>query len=180
MYLHVDGARLANAAAALGLPMRAFTTDAGVDAVSFGGTKNGLVSGEAVVLLAPELADGFQWIRKQSMQLASKGRFLAAQFVALLEDDLWLRSAEHANAMGARLAAALDGVPGVRVTQTPQANVVFAILDPAVTAALQAEWPFYVWDEASGEVRWMCSWDTTPEEVDAFVAAIAAQVGAPA
>ncbi len=172
MYLHVDGARLANAAAALGLPLRAFTTDAGVDAVSFGGTKNGMVSGEAVVLLAPELADGFQWIRKQSMQLASKGRFLAAQFVALLEGDLWLESARHANAMGARLAAAVDRLPGVRVTQAAQANVVFAILDPAVTAALQEEWPFYVWDGATGEVRWMCSWDTTPEEVDDFAAAI--------
>lgn len=173
MYLHVDGARLANAAAALGAPLRAFTTDAGVDAVSFGGTKNGMVSGEAVVLLAPELADGFPWIRKQSMQLASKGRFLAAQFVALLEGDLWLRSATHANAMGARLAGAVAGLPGVRLTQATQANVVFAILDPAVTARLQEQWPFYVWDEATGEVRWMCAWDTTPEEVDAFAAAIA-------
>ncbi|MBA2347716.1 MAG: threonine aldolase [Solirubrobacterales bacterium] len=179
MYLHVDGARLANAAAALGLPLRAFTTDAGVDAVSFGGTKNGMVSGEAVVLLAPELAEGFPWIRKQSMQLASKGRFLAAQFVAMLEGDLWLRSAQHSNAMGARLAAAVGEIPGVRITQAAQANVVFAILDPAVTARLQEEWPFYVWDEASGEVRWMCSWDTTPEEVDAFAAAITSKFAAP-
>ncbi len=176
MYLHVDGARLANAAAALDAPLRALTTDAGVDAVSFGGTKNGMVSGEAVVLLAPELAEGFQWIRKQSMQLASKGRFLAAQFVALLEGDLWLRSAAHANAMGARLAAAVGDVPGVRITQEAHANAVFAVLDPAVTARLQEQWPFYVWDDASGEVRWMCSWDTTPEEVDAFAAAIAGAV----
>ncbi len=174
MYLHVDGARLANAAAALGEPIRAFTTDVGVDAVSFGGTKNGMVSGEAVVLLAPELADGFQWIRKQSMQLASKGRFLAAQFVALLEGDLWLRSATHANAMGARLAAAVGGLDGVTLTQQAQANVVFAIVPPAVTAKLQEEWPFYVWDEATGEVRWMCSWDTSEAEVDAFAAAVAA------
>ncbi len=173
MYLHVDGARLANAAAALGEPLRTFTTDAGVDAVSFGGTKNGMVSGEAVVLLAPELAEGFPWIRKQSMQLAAKGRFLAAQFVALLEDDLWLRSATHANAMGARLAAAVGATPGVTVTQATQANVVFAILDPAVTARLQEDWPFYVWDDATGEVRWMCSWDTTEAEVDAFAAAVA-------
>ncbi len=177
MYLHVDGARLANAAAALDLPLRAFTTDAGVDAVSFGGTKNGMVFGEAVVLLAPELDEGFAWIRKQSMQLASKGRFLAAQFVALLEDDLWLRSARHANAMGARLAAAVSDVPGVRVTQATPANAVFAILPAAVTASLQETFPFYVWDEATGEVRWMCSWDTTPEEVDAFAAAIAASPG---
>ncbi len=176
MYLHVDGARLANAAAALDAPLRAFTTDAGVDAVSFGGTKNGMVSGDAVVLLAPELADGFAWIRKQSMQLASKGRFLAAQFVALLEGDLWLRSAAHANAMAARLAQAVAGLPGVRITQPTQANAVFAILEPAVTARLQQRWPFYVWDDASGEVRWMCSWDTTPEEVDAFAAAVAEAV----
>ncbi len=173
MYLHVDGARLANAAATLNSALRAFTTDAGVDAVSFGGTKNGMVGGEAVVLLAPELADGFPWIRKQSMQLPSKGRFLAAQFVALLEGDLWLRSASHANAMGARLARAVGHLPGVRVTQPAQANVVFAILDPAVTRRLQEAWPFYVWDATTGEVRWMCSWDTTPEEVDAFAAAIA-------
>lgn len=176
MYLHVDGARLANAAAALDLPIRAFTTDVGVDAVSFGGTKNGMVSGEAVVLLAPELADGFQWIRKQSMQLASKGRFLAAQFVALLEGDLWLRSARQANAMGARLAAAVGAIDGVTLTQISQANVVFAILDPAVTTRLQEDFPFYVWDEATGEVRWMCSWDTTEAEVDAFAAAVAAAV----
>ncbi len=179
MYLHVDGARLANAAAALGLPLRAFTTDVGVDAVSFGGTKNGMVFGEAVVLLAPELADGFAWIRKQSMQLASKGRFLAAQLVALLEDDLWLRSAAHANAMGARLAGAVADLPGVRVTHEPQANVVFAVLDRAVTARLQEQFPFYVWDEATGEVRWMCSLDTTPDEVDAFAAALRALVGSP-
>ena len=177
MYLHVDGARLANAAAALGLPLRAFTTDAGVDAVSFGGTKNGMVGGEAVVLLAPELADGFAWIRKQSMQLASKGRFVAAQFVSLLEEDLWLRSAAHANAMGARLATAVGGLPGVQLTQATQANVVFAILPAAITARLLEDWPFYVWNEATGEVRWMCSWDTTPEDVDAFAAAVADAVG---
>ena len=176
MYLHVDGARLANAAAALGEPLRAFTTDAGVDAVSFGGTKNGMVSGEAVVLLNPELVPGFQWIRKQSMQLASKGRFLAAQFVALLEGDLWLRSAAHANAMGARLAAAVGELPGVQITQATQANVVFAILPPAATAQLQADWPFYVWDEATGEVRWMCSWDTTEADVDAFVAVVQSEL----
>lgn len=172
MYLHVDGARLANAAAALELPLRAFTTDVGVDAVSFGGTKNGLLYGEAVVLLASELAEGFAWVRKQSMQLASKGRYLGAQFTALLEGDLWLRSAAHANAMAQRLAAAVAGVAGVRVTQRVQANVVFAVLNPAVTARLQRDWPFYVWDDATGEVRWMCSWDTSEAEVDAFAAAL--------
>jgi threonine aldolase len=180
LLLHVDGARLANAAATLELPLRAFTTDAGVDAVTFGGTKNGMVLGEAVVFLRPELADRFAWIRKQSMQLASKARFLAAQYVPMLEGDLWLRSARHANAMAARLAAAVTGIPGVRVTQAVQANAVFAVLPPEVVPALQAQWPFYVWDEAAGEVRWMCSWDTTEAEVDAFAAAVAEAVGGPA
>jgi len=172
MLLHVDGARLANAAAGLGVPLRAIATDVGVDAVSFGGTKNGLVFGEAVVLLRPELADGFAYLRKQTLQLASKGRYLAAQFSALLEDDLWLRCAAHANAMAARLASAVADAPGVRITQAVQANGVFALIPPAATAHLQRDWYFYVWDEPAGEVRWMCSWDTTAGEIDAFAAAI--------
>jgi threonine aldolase len=172
LLLHVDGARLANAAASLGVALRATATDAGVDALSFGATKNGLVFGEAVVLLAPGLDDGFAYLRKQTLQLASKGRFLAAQFVALLEDDLWQRSAEHANAMAARLAAAIADAPGVRITQPVQANGVFAVLAAAAIAVLQRDWYFYVWDESAREVRWMCSWDTTPAEVDAFAAAI--------
>jgi threonine aldolase len=173
LLLHVDGARLANAAAALDVPLRAITTDIGVDAVSFGGTKNGLLLGEAVVFLHPGLDDGFAYLRKQTLQLASKGRFLGAQFVALLEGDLWQRSAAHANAMAARLAAALVDAPGVRITQPVQANAVFAAIAPGATAELQREWPFYTWNEEIGEVRWMCSWDTTAEEVDAFAAAIA-------
>ena len=182
MLLHVDGSRLANAAASLGVPMRAFTSDVGVDAVSFGGTKNGLIAGEAVVLLDPQLRPGFEWIRKQSMQLASKSRFLAAGFSALLEGDLWLRSARHANAMAARLAAGVADLPGVQVTQAVQANGVFAILPPEATERLQAQFPFYVWSESTGEVRWMCAFDHTEEEVDAFVAAIrqATTAGAPA
>jgi threonine aldolase len=174
--LHVDGARLANAAAALDVPLRALTTDAGVDALSFGGTKNGLVLGEAVVLLRPELAPPMPFLRKQSMQLASKMRFVAAQFEALLAGDLWRRSAAHANAMAQRLAAAVEGLPGVEITQRVQANGVFAILPPGAAERVQPDWPFYVWDERTGEVRWMCSWDTTPKEVDAFAAAIAATV----
>jgi threonine aldolase len=172
LLLHVDGSRLANAAAALDVPLRAIATDVGVDALSFGGTKNGLLIGEAVVMLRPDLGDGLPYLRKQTLQLASKGRYLAAQFVALLEGDLWQRSAAHANAMAARLAAAVDGAPGVRITQAVQANGVFAVLPPAATERLQRDWRFYTWDEPTGEVRWMCSWDTTPEEVDAFATAI--------
>jgi threonine aldolase len=170
LLLHVDGARLANAAAGLGVPLREITTDAGVDVVSFGGTKNGLLLGEAVVFLDPALADGVRYLRKQTLQLASKGRFLAAQFIALLEGDLWLRNAAHANAMAARLADALAGVPGVRLTQPVQANALFAVLAGDVTERLRRDWPFYTWDEATGEVRLVCSWDTTADEVDAFAA----------
>jgi threonine aldolase len=174
MLLHVDGARLCNAAAALDLPLRALTTDAGVDAVSFGGTKNGLMGAEAVVLLRDDADDGFKFLRKQAMQLASKLRYLSAQLDALLTGDLWLRSAAHANAMAHRLGAALAGVDGLEITQPVEANAVFAVLDPAATERLQQEWTFYVWDEATGEVRWMTAWDTSPEDVDAFAAAVRA------
>jgi len=174
MLLHVDGARLCNAAAALGVPLRALTTDAGVDAVSFGGTKNGLMGAEAVVLLRDDAGDGFKYLRKQAMQLASKMRYLSAQLDALLEGDLWLRSAAHANAMAHRLGSALEGVDGLTITQPVEANAVFAVLDPAATERLQQDWPFYVWDEATGEVRWMTAWDTGPEDVDAFAAAVRA------
>ena len=168
LLLHVDGARLCNAAAALDVPLRAITTDVGVDVVSFGGTKNGLLLGEAVVFCAPALADGFRYLRKQTLQLASKGRFLAAQFIALLEGDLWRRNAAHANAMAARLAEALAGVPGVQLTQPVQSNGVFAVLPPAATERLQRDWRFYTWNEATGEVRLMCSWDTPAAAVDEF------------
>jgi len=173
LLLHVDGARLANAAAALDVSLREITTGVGVDAVSFGGTKNGLLMGEAVVFCDPAHAQGLAFLRKQTLQLASKGRFLAAQFVALLEDDLWLRSATHANAMATRLADALLAVSGVRLTQPVQANGVFAILPPGAPERLRRDWPFYTWDESTGEVRLMCSWDTMPEEVDAFAADVA-------
>jgi threonine aldolase len=172
LLLHVDGSRLANAAASLGVPLRAISTDAGVDVLSFGATKNGALGTEAIVFLTPGLADGMKYLRKQSMQLASKGRFLAAQVVALMDSDLWLRSATHANAMASRLDAAVRDLPGVTVTQRVQANAVFATLDPVATAKLQEDWYFYVWDEATGEVRWMCSWDTTEDEVDAFAEAV--------
>jgi threonine aldolase len=182
LLLHVDGARLANAACSLGMELRELTTDAGVDALSFGGTKNGLVFGEAVVLLGhAEAAQAMPYLRKQSMQLASKMRFVAAQFEALLTDDLWKRPAAHANLMAQRLADEVAGVPGVTITQPVQANAVFAILPPGVAARLRERFHFYDWDVRTGEVRWMCSWDTTGEEVDAFAAAIAeAAAGAPA
>ncbi|MFJ6026554.1 threonine aldolase family protein [Pseudarthrobacter sp. NPDC092424] len=172
MKLHMDGARLANAAAHLDLPLRAFTRDAGVDILSFGGTKNGLLFGEVVVALNPDAAQGLVYLRKMNMQLASKMRFMSAQFIALLEGDLWLRSAAHANAMATRLRAAVEGVPGVRPTQKTESNGVFAIVPPGVADRLRESFRFYDWDEATGEVRWMCSFDTTEEDIDAFAAVI--------
>src|SRR3954452_8956974 len=180
LLLHVDGSRLTNAAAALGVPLRAITTDVGVDALSFGGTKIGLVLGEAIVLLRPGLGEGIEYLRKQSMQLASKMRFLAAQFDVLLEDDRWRHGAAHANAMATRLADALAGTPGVRITQRVEANAVFAVLPPGAAEQLQRRWRFYVWDDSTGEVRWMCSWDTTPEDVDGFAADIRSTVASAA
>jgi threonine aldolase len=175
--VHVDGARLANAAAALGVPLRAVTTDAGVDMVSFGGTKNGLLGAEAVVFLEPELAEGFEYLRKQSMQLASKMRFLSAQLHALLSDELWLRSATHANTMASLLVERVGGLDEVTITRPVQANAVFATLPPEAISSLLSRYDFYVWDERTHEVRWMCSWDTTEEDVEGFAAAVAEAVG---
>jgi threonine aldolase len=172
MLLHMDGARLANAAAALGVGLAQASTACGVDLLSFGGTKNGLLGGEAIVARGAELAEPLRYLRKQSLQLASKMRFLAAQFDALLTDSLWLRNARHANAMAARLADAVTRIPGVELTRPVQANAVFAVLPAAATQALQEEFDFYTWDEMTGEVRWMCSWDTTEEDVEAFAAAL--------
>ena len=176
--LHVDGARLANAAAALDAPLRALTADAGVDALSFGGTKNGLLAADAVVFLDPEAARDFPFLRKQSMQLASKMRFLAAQFEALLGGELWLRNAAHANAMARRLADAITAIDAVELAHPPQANGVFARLPaPAIDRlreSLPAALPFYVWDDAAGTIRLMCSWDTTAEDVDELAAALRA------
>jgi threonine aldolase len=176
LVLHMDGARLSNAGASLGLSLRELTTDVGVDIVSFGGTKNGLLGAEAVVFLAPEFAGGFEYVRKQSLQLASKMRFLAVQFEALLSDNLWRRNARRANAMAARLADVVRDLPGVEITRPVETNAVFATLPAAATVALQDEFAFYVWDDDSGEVRWMCSWDTTEEDVDRFAQAIAEAV----
>jgi threonine aldolase len=180
MLVHLDGARLANAAAALGASLAELTTEAGIDAVSFGGTKNGLVLGDAVVFPRGEGAAGFEFLRKQGMQLASKMRFISAQFEALLGGDLWLRSARHANEMAARLAAAVEATDGVELVHPVEANGVFARLErraiDRLLAELPGEPPFYVWDEAADVVRWMCAWDTTPEDVDGFAAAVAAAV----
>lgn len=172
LLLHVDGARLANAAAALGVPLRAITSDAGVDLLSLGGTKNGAIGAEAVVFFREEPARRFGFIRKQGMQLASKMRFVSAQFEALLTDELWLRSARHANAMARRLADGVRGVPGVTITQPVEANAVFAILPPERIAPLQEKWFFHVWDDRRHEVRWMTAWDTTEADVDGFVGAV--------
>ena len=169
MLLHMDGARLANAAATLGGARAAAT---GVDVLSFGGTKNGMMLGEAVVLLDPALAKDFKFVRKQGMQLASKMRFVSAQLEAMLATGAWLESAKRANEMAALLSRLAAKVPGVEVVQPTQANEVFARLPRHMIAPLQAERHFYVWDEPTDVVRWVCSWDTTEEDVRAFVAAM--------
>jgi threonine aldolase len=177
MLFHIDGSRLANAAASLDVPLRAITTDVGADVVSFGGTKIGLVLGEAVIVLRPDLADPVRYLRKQSMQLASKMRFISAQLDALLTDDVWRRAAGHANAMARRLGEAVESLDGVTLTQAVQANGVFAILPEGAAERLQEDFHFYFWDEHTREVRWMCAWDTREEDVDAFAEAIAEVVG---
>lgn len=176
MRVFMDGARLSNAAATLDLPLRAFTTDAGVDVVTFGGTKNGALGAEAILVLDGASSDGLIYLRKHQMQLASKMRFVSAQLLALLEGDLYLRNARHANAMAARLrsrmeAGVADGsIRGVEFTQETQANAVFARLPAGVGDRLRGRFRFYDWDASTGEVRWVCSFDTQPEDVDAFVA----------
>ncbi len=174
--VHVDGARLSNAAAALGCSLG--EACAGADVVSFGATKNGAVLAECVVLLDPACVADFKYLRKQSAQLASKMRYVSAQFIALLEGDLWRENAANANAMAARLADAVGGVPGVRITQPVEANEVFAVLPHDSIAALAAEFDFYTWDERADEVRWVTSWDTTSADVDRFAEGIARACGA--
>ncbi len=172
MAVHLDGSRIANATAALGVPVREFTTDAGVDLVSFGGTKNGALGAEAVVVLSPERVRQMKHLRKLSMQLSSKMRFVSVQLEALLADGLWLRLAGHANAMARRLATGVAELDGVEVLYPVQANGVFARLDADVSRRLMERFRFYFWDEAAGEVRWMCSFDTTGADIDTFLAAL--------
>ncbi len=168
LLLHMDGARISNAAASLGCSFREFTTDAGVDVLSFGGTKIGMMLGEAVVFLQPELSRDFLYRRKQSMQLASKMRFLSVQFETLLEADLWKESATHANQMAKLLKERLNGIPGVKITQPVQANAVFAQIPREIVTALQSQFAFYLWDEATCEARWMTAFDTRAEDIERF------------
>jgi threonine aldolase len=177
LLLHMDGARIFNAAAHLDVPLKAITSGAGVDALSFGGTKNGLVAGEAVVFFKLALADDFEFKRMQGMQLASKMRFIAAQFSALLINDLWKRSATHANRMAQRLAEELGGIKGVALTQQVQANEVFATLPPQIIPKLQQRWPFHVWDEATSEARLITSFDTAESDITEFAALVREAIG---
>lgn len=180
MAVHMDGARVWNAAAALGVPFRAFTVDAGVDILSFGGTKIGLLGAEAVVVLDPARVDGIVFLRKSTMQLASKMRFLSAQLLALFDGGLGLAAASHANAMARRLRGALEelALPGLGFSQPTQANAVFAVLDNSAADSIRRTVPFYDWDRARGEVRWMTSFDTTEADVDSFVEVIRAELAA--
>ncbi|GAA1273930.1 threonine aldolase [Planotetraspora silvatica] len=182
LFVHLDGSRITNAAAALDVPLRALTTDAGVDVLSFGGTKIGLMLGEVVVVLNPAATKGLPYLRKTGMQLASKMRFVSVQFEALLGGDLWLRNARQANGMARRLAAAVRDIPGVRVAREVEANAVFAILPVDVADRLRKRFRFYNWNDRIGggevEVRWMCAFDTTEADVDAFVTALTQELQA--
>lgn len=168
-YLHIDGSRISNAAAALELPIKAFTLDCGVDALSFGGTKNGLLIGEAVLFFREELSNNFLYIRKQGAQLFSKNRFIAAQFCAYLKDGLNIRLAQHSNRMAKYLEKRLHEVNSVTISKPVETNVVFAKLDLKLAEELMKKHYFYIWDEQTTEVRWMCSFNTTNEDIDNFV-----------
>jgi len=168
LLLHMDGARLSNAAVSLGVSLKEASGDCGVDILSFGGTKNGLMGAEAVVFFGPQLADAAAFARKQAMQLCSKMRFIAVQFEALLDGGLWQRNASHANAMAARLAAAVEGIEAVHLVMPVETNAVFARMAPALVTELQSSVVFAVWDSVQSIVRWMTSFDTTADEVDYF------------
>lgn len=168
MYVHVDGARISNAVASMGISIKKATVDCGVDIMTFGGTKNGLLIGEAVLIFNNELAKYAAFYQKQSAQLFSKNRFIAAQFIALLTDDLWLKMAEHSNRIAKLLEEEILRIPEIKITQNVDANAVFAILPPHITSKLQEKYRFYVWNDQTNEVRWMCSFDTTVDEVKNF------------
>ncbi len=168
LLLHMDGARLANAAVSLGLDMVDITRNAGVDVLSLGATKNGAMYGEAILLFTPGLSDYFKYFRKQSMQLASKMRYISVQFESLLTNDLWRKNASHANQMARLLYDRVKGISGVKVTSEVESNGVFAVIPPEIIPRLQEEFFFYVWDDKTSEVRWMTSWDTQVEDIERF------------
>jgi threonine aldolase len=168
LYVHMDGSRIANAAVSLDADFISFTGNAGVDVLSFGGTKNGMMFGEAVIFFDRELAKNFKFTRKQGMQLHSKMRFISAQFEALLTNELWKRNAAHANKMASILETALRKIPTVKITQSVDANGIFAIMPPAIVPELQKENFFYIWNDKTSEVRLMCSYDTSEEDIKNF------------
>ncbi|MCB9065169.1 MAG: low specificity L-threonine aldolase [Chitinophagales bacterium] len=172
LYYHMDGARFFNAVSALGCSIKEMSTDVGLDLLSLGGTKAGMMFGEAVVVFNPELAKYMHYKHKQSMQLASKTRFIAAQFEALLSNDLWKKYTTHANSMATLLSDSIKDIPGVNLTKPVSANGVFAIHPESWNEPMWQHYPYYVWDEHTNEVRLMCSWDTTEEEVRAFAEAM--------
>jgi threonine aldolase len=176
MFLHVDGARIANAAASLGQTLRQATRDLGADVLSFGGTKNGILGGEAVVFFNRKLSTDFLYLRKQGMQLASKMRFIAVQFEALLTDDLWRRSAQHANHMARLLEAELRRIPQVKIVWKVEANGVFAQIPQHAIQKIKDRYFFYMWIEEESIVRWMCSFDTTEADVKEFAKVVAEAV----
>ncbi len=176
MYVHMDGARLSNAIAYLKCSPREITTDAGIDVLSFGGTKNGMIFGEAVIFFNTSTTGEIPFIRKQLMQLHSKTRFIAAQFSAVLKDNLWLQTASHANRMAQKLANEASKIPGVRITQKVQGNEIFAIIPRDKIQVLQEQCFFYVWDENASEVRWVCSFDTTESDIIEFVNLLRAEL----
>jgi threonine aldolase len=178
LYVHMDGARLANAAASLGESLRAVSTDCGVDVLSFGGTKNGAFCAEAIVFMNEHLARDFALRRKQAMQLASKLRYMSVQFTALLTNDLWLSNARHANAMARRLGERLAAIPGVTVTQRVEANEVFVAVPKLAIRQLKAAASLHVWNEGTSELRLVCSFQTREDEVDDFVATASKAVAA--
>jgi threonine aldolase len=172
MLLHMDGARIANAAASLRKDFRSLTRDVGVDVLSFGGAKNGMMYGEAIVFFDQSLAKDFKYTRKQGTHLPSKMRFISAQFSALLTNDLWRVNAEHANDMAKLLAQELGRIPQVELTQQVESNGVFARLPKKYIATLQKRYFFYVWNEQTSEVRFMTSFDTTRDDISDFVALV--------
>jgi threonine aldolase len=176
MFLHVDGARIANAAASLGQTLRQATRDLSVDVLSFGGTKNGILGGEAVVFFHPEQGHDFLYLRKQSMQLASKTRFIAAQFEALLTNDLWRRSAQHANLTARVLEKEISRIPAVKIAWKVEANGVFAQIPRHAIEKIKKQYFFYVWIEEESIVRWMCSFDTTEDDIRKFAEVVAEAV----